>query len=89
MLKVAESDYSLTSCGNIGKLFMQMFPGNISNQFQLRRSKASYVVSDGLSPYILDETVKDIKNCGTVYTAMFDEITTNQNRKQLHVLIRY
>ena len=89
MLKVAESDYSLTSRDNIGKLFMQMFPGNISNQFQLGRSKASYVVSDGLSPYILEETVKDIKNCGTGYAAMFDEIMTNQNRKQLNVLIRY
>ena len=34
MLKVAESDYSLISCYNIGKLFMQMFPGNVSSQFQ-------------------------------------------------------
>ena len=64
MLKVAESDYSLTPCDNIGKLFMQMFPGNICSQVQLGRSKASYVVSDGLSPCILDEAVKDIKNCG-------------------------
>ena len=66
---------------------MRMFPGNISSQFQLGR--ASYVVSDRLSPYILDETVQDINNCGTGYTAMFGETTTNQNRKQLDVLIRY
>ena len=33
VLRVAESDYSLTSSENIGKLFMQMFPGNISSQF--------------------------------------------------------
>ena len=33
--------------------------------------------------------MKDIKNSGTGYTAVFDETTTNQNRKQLHVLIRY
>ena len=87
MMKVTESDYSLTSCDNIGKLFMRMFPGNISSPFQLGRSKASYVVSDGLSPWILDETVNDIKNCGMGYTTMFDETTTNQNRKQLHLLI--
>ena len=89
MLKVVESDDSLTSCDNIGKLFMQMFLGNISNQFQLGGSKASCVVSDGRSPCILDETVKNIKTCGTGYTAMFDETTANQNRKQLDVLIRY
>ena len=38
---------------------------------------------------MLNETVKDIKNCGTEYTALFDETMTNQNRKQLGVLIRY
>ena len=82
MLKVAKSDYSLTSCDNIGNLFMVMFPGNISSQFQLGQS--TYVVSDGLSPSIIDETVNDTKNCGMGYTivAMFDK-TTNQNRKQL------
>ena len=52
MLRVAESDYSLTSCDNICKLFMWMFPGNISNPFQLGRLKASYVVSDEFSPCI-------------------------------------
>ena len=31
----------------------------------------------------------DIKSCGTRYTAIFDETTANQNRKQLDVLIRY
>ena len=89
MLKVAESDYSLTSCDNIGKISMQMFPENISSQLQLGRSKASYIISDRRRPCILDETVKDIKNCGTGYTAMFDKTTTNQKRKQLHILIRY
>ena len=89
MLKVAESDYSLTSCDNIGRIFMQMFPENISSQLQLGRSEASYVVSDRRRPCVLGETVKDIKNCGTGYTAMFDKTTTNQKRKQLHILIRY
>ena len=65
------------------------FPGNISSQFQLGQSKGSYVVSGGLSPCILDETVKDIKNCGTGYTTIFGETMTNQNIKQLDVLIRY
>ena len=89
MLKVAESDYSLTSCDNIGKLFMQMFLGNISNQFQLGQSKASYIVSDGFSPWILDKTMEDTKKCGAGYTPMFDKATINQDRKQLDVLIRY
>ena len=68
---------------------MPMFPGNISSQCQLGQSKASYVVSDGLSPCILDETVKDIKNSGTGYATMSDETTTYQNKKQLDILIRY
>ena len=68
---------------------MRMFPANISSQCQLGQSKASYVVSDGLSPCILDETVKDIKNSGTGYATMSDETTTYQNRKQLDILIRY
>ena len=86
MLKVVESDYSLTSCDNISKLFMWMFPGIIFSHLQLGRSKVSYVVSDGHSPCILK---MDIKNCGMGYTVMFDETTTNQNRKQLDMLIRY
>ena len=89
MLKVAEPDYSLTSSDNIGKLFMWMFPGNICSQFQLGWSRASDIVSYGLSPCILDEEKKYFKNCGMGYTAMFDRAKTNQNRKQLDILIRY
>ena len=58
-----------------------MFPGDVSSQFQLGRSKASYVVSDGISPCLLEETVNDVKSCDTGYTIMFDETTTNQKRK--------
>ena len=53
------------------------------------RLKPSFVVSDGLSPCIFDETVKDIKNCDAGYTSMFHEATTNGKTKQLDVITRY
>ena len=67
---------------------IMMFSGNISSQFQLGLSKASYVLSGGFSPPILDETVEDSKNCGMRYTAIFEETTANQNRKRLEILKR-
>ena len=48
-LKVAESDFSLSSCDDIGLLFPDMFDDSrIANGFKLSRSKALYIFSDGL-----------------------------------------
>lgn len=53
------------------------------------RHKLSYVISDGLGPYFLDQLVKDIKTSGWGYTLAYDETSNIQGKKQLDVHVRY
>jgi len=49
--KMCVEDWSFASCDGISDLFGKMFPGPVSIRFSMGRSKASYMVSDGLGPY--------------------------------------
>ena len=51
--KVASSDFSFRSCDNIGKLFHKMFKCQVAEHFSLSRTKASYIVSEAVIPYLL------------------------------------
>ena len=62
MLKVSQSDYSLSSCDGLPKLFKKMFPCPASEEFTLSRTKASNMMSDGIGPLILKLLVDDLKS---------------------------
>lgn len=52
-LKVVEADFSLQSCDDTPLLFCAMFDeSKIANGFKLSRTKASYIFSVGLRPYL-------------------------------------
>ena len=90
MFKVAEQNYSLRSCDGVPKLFLTMFSdSNIAKGFTVSRQKASYIVFDGLGPFLGKRLCNDITSYEGTFTVIFDETTTVQNQKQMDVLIRY
>ena len=84
MLKVCASDYSLNSCEDITKLFHNMFDCDVTQNkdFSLGRNKASYCISDGLSPVMLRSLCQDVDS-DTGFTMLFDETTNAENKKQM------
>ena len=60
-----------------------------SNDFSFGRSKASYVISDGLGPHLSKMLIADVKKCESGFTIMYDETTNVNNDKQMDILIRY
>ena len=89
MLKVSQSDYSLSSCDGLPQLFRKMFPCPASEEFSLCRTKASYIMSDGVGPLMLKMLVEDLCNSEAAFTLMYDETTTVQVKKQMDILVRY
>ena len=88
--KVSEDDLSLRTCDDISTLFKRMFPdSNIANLITMSRSKILYVSQDGLGPLLLPWLCDNISKSTGCYTLMFDEATTEQNKKQMDLLIRY
>jgi len=66
-----------------------MFPGPISKEFSMSRTKASYMLSDGLGPYLRKGLVKLICENKVFYTIQFDETGNAQDRKQCDILLRF
>ena len=52
-------------------------------------TKASYCVSDGLGPLMLQYISEDMTLTDTCFTVLYDETTTAQMLKQMDVLVRY
>ena len=66
-----------------------MFPGPVTEGFTLSRSKASYLISDGLWPILTKHLMKEINSTDSAFTLMCDETTTKQVRKQMDILVRF
>ena len=89
LFKLAEEDWSFSSCDRLDQLFAWMFPGSdVAEKFDVGHTKASYSVRHGLGPVVLNELVKDINTSGNMVTLMLDE-TTKQVVKQMDFLVRY
>ena len=65
-----------------------MFPEMISQDFKQSVSKASYLISDELSPYFIPKLTQDVKSSEATYTVEYDETTTSQGKTQMDVLLR-
>ena len=87
--KVAEEDWSFTSCDSLKVLFQRMFPGEVSEKFSMAHTKMSYVVCHGLSEVLLVELVDDVNNSVGTITLLLDETTTAQVKKQCDFLVQY
>ena len=88
-MKVASSGYSFSSCDGTAAMFQEMFPGQISNDFTMSRTKVSYMLSDGLGPYFRGELAKQISENKVYFTLQFDETGNAQGNKQCDVLVRF
>lgn len=88
-LQIAKPNFSLLSCEGITDTFQAMFAGDIAKDMQLSRTKASYVLSDGLGPYFLRELVKDVSASKSPFVLHYDEATQAQTVKQMNMQIRY
>ena len=66
-----------------------MFSGDTSKNFSLGRTKASYLFSDGLGPFLVKKLTHTINNSESGYTLMLDETTTAQTVKQMDLLIHH
>lgn len=87
-MKVANSNYSFSSCDGLPKLFQTMFEDSLTaKDFSMSRTKVSYVITHALGPYFLQQTLKDLD--GAYYMLHFDETTTSQVKKQMDVLVRF
>ena len=73
-------DWSFSSSDGINDIFRTMFPGQISLSISLSRTKATYLISDGLGPYFKKKLVEDINESGIYFTIQYDETTTQHNR---------
>lgn len=85
-LEVISSRSSFNSCANKRELFQAMFPCETSEKFSLSPKKASYLITDALSPYfrkmLLDEVQQDVQ-----FTLQFDETSNKKNPKEMEMRI--
>lgn len=88
-MKTAASDYSFASSDGTLHLIQKMFPGYVSDNFSMSRTKVSYLISDGLGPYLRQKLCHDISQSGYGYTIQHDETGNSQGRKQCDILLRY
>lgn len=66
-----------------------MLPCPASEEFTLCRTKASYVMSDGIGPLVLKMLIDDLCKSEAAITLMYDETTTVQVKKRMDILVRY
>ena len=78
------------SCDDIPELFQKMFPDSeIAKKITMGRTKASYCVGDGIGELMAEDLCAEVTATDSGFTILFDETTTNQERKQMDVLIRF
>lgn len=87
-MKVVSSNFSASSCNDVGETFRNMFPNNPTcSEFSLARSKLSYMLTDCVGPFLRNIFLLDVK--GSDYTLCFDETTNSASKKELQTSIRY
>ena len=90
-LKVCQWNFSFVSCSDLKEMFSAMFPDSvIARNFQLSKSKVSYLISHGLGQFFTKRVINYLKTSSDIYhTLHFDETTTVQVRKQMDLLVRF
>ena len=90
LTKTACGNFSLRSTDKIGDLFREMFPDSkIASNFSLSRTSASYMISEGLSPYFTKKMIQDLVKSNLPFSLHFDETTNTQVKKQVDLILRY
>lgn len=89
-LKTAGSNYAYDTSDFIGDTFRAMFPDSqIASNFQMSRTKMSYMITEATGPYFHSILLDDVKKSASVFSLSYDELTNKQIKKQLDIKIRY
>ena len=87
-LHKVEYNASFHSAQDDAKRFQLMFPGNnVAEQYACGATKATYLLTHGVSPYLKMRMIEDCAN--VPFTIKFDETTTSQVKKQFDMYICY
>ena len=85
---LAENDLPMALSDKAPDLFRVMFPDSaIAKEFSCARTKASYILTDGIGDYEHSNLVEKMKN--TNFSILIDESTQIQGKKFLHILSRF
>ena len=67
-----------------------MFPDSkIASNFSLSQTSASYMISEGLSPYLTKKMIQDLVKSNLPFSLHFDETTNTQVKKQVDLILHY
>ena len=78
---------SAASSDIIAPAFHVMFPGEISSNYTMSRTKLGYIISEALGPYFRNMFLKDAES--SYYTVLYDETVNNKGLKELQLKIIY
>lgn len=88
IFRMIKHNHSFASQEDLSDVLKVAFADDhVVRDMSLGATKASYSVAYGLGPYYHQQLVDDVKR--SMYTLIIDETTTQQNYKQLDLLVRY
>jgi hypothetical protein len=89
-LQIVKSNFSFRSVDSSTNTFAAMFQDSqIAKDLHLGRTKASYMIADGLHPYFAEELIREVNGSSSMMVLHYDETTQVQIKKQLNMHIRY
>lgn len=87
VMKCIVSNWSASSCDNIGELFTCMFGNDAVGDFSISRTKFRYLLTEALGPFFKSSLLTDMAE--SFYCLSFDETTNNANAEELQVIVTY
>ncbi|XP_015907180.1 uncharacterized protein [Parasteatoda tepidariorum] len=90
-LAVAKCNVPFMFSDTATEIFPKMFSDSkIASEFSVSRTKLSYIVSDGIGPFLKSDLIHEINKYGAYYSIQIDETPIQEKRtQQLDVLIRF
>lgn len=88
LLRLVKHSYSFSSYDDLSEVLKYILPDDeIVRDMSLASTKCMYSLAYGLGPHYHNELVKDAER--EFYSLIVDEATTQQNKKQFDILIKY
>ena len=89
VLKIIDSNYSFNSSECVPLLLQSMFPDSeVAKNFSCSESKARYMATFGLAPYLLELLMDKVKD--DCFVLLFDEsLNKKVEQKQLDIYLRF
>ena len=89
-LQILVNNYSFRSSAGKGELFSSVFPDNeITKQFQMGKTKVSYLIYHGLAPYFKDRLLNVLNETKFIVTSFDESFNKVISNGQMNVLVRF